>query len=478
MLLSPSQMLRERYRIIGLLGQGGMAAVYCAHDKTLDRLVAIKQLRPDPFASEKAIAQARQQFKHEAQILATLDHSNLPRVTDYFESDGIEYLVMDYVEGQTLSDLAVKHGGGLDEVQVLDWAEQLLGALDYIHRHGIIHRDVKPSNIRLTPDGRIFLVDFGLVKLFDASNPKTATMMHGLGTPEYAPPEQYDAHLGHTDPRSDVYALGATMYHLLTGYAPATATQRVSDPTSFQAPRVLGAHVSSDIERLILRAMELQRARRFESAAEMRSALQQAKRHIPTEDSLTRRLPTWSASQPDGVFRRVAPVGIIALIVVGGLIGLARGVESAASAPPPSATLTPTRIATRPPSATPSATARPSRTPALRTLGATGPDAGSNGLPIDELSATATLTPTVTLSSSPARSPTPTSSPTWTATSPPSRRTSTFTPSPTLTATPTPLPTNTPTNTPPRPTATVDATATPSEAAGAVMSPTPTSTPP
>ncbi|HET7088202.1 MAG TPA: serine/threonine-protein kinase, partial [Anaerolineae bacterium] len=307
MLLSPGNVLHTRYRIVGLLGQGGMAAVYCAHDRTFDRMVAIKQLRPDPFASERALAEARQQFKQEAQILATLDHPNLPRVTDYFESEGFEYLVMDYVEGQTLSDLVAQHGNGLDEGQVLDWADQLLAALEYIHQHEHVHRDVKPSNIRLTPDGRIFLVDFGLVKLFDPTNPKTATIMHGLGTPEYAPPEQYDAHVGHTDPRSDVYALGATMYHLFTGRAPATATQRVADPSSFRAPHALGAHISADVERAILRALELQPAKRFDSATTMRAALRQARRQVTVADAtMTRRLPRWSAPLSRTNWRRFA----------------------------------------------------------------------------------------------------------------------------------------------------------------------------
>jgi serine/threonine-protein kinase len=454
MLLKPGEVLRERYRVIGLLGQGGMAAVYCAHDRMFDRLVAIKQLRPDPFATDKAVRQARAQFQREAQILATLDHANLPRVTDYFDLDGLEYLVMDYVEGQTLSDVVEKHGGGLDEALVLEWADQLLSALEYIHRHGIIHRDVKPSNIRLTPDGRIYLVDFGLVKLFDTANPKTATMMHGLGTPEYAPPEQYDARLGHTDPRSDVYALGATLYHLLTGYAPATATQRVADPGSFRPLRSVGASVSADIERAILRAMELPRAQRFTSAAEMREVLKRARRQTASEGGLTRRLPEWTGPVRTTPARRAASVAAVVLVLGLGAIGLAGQAESAALSPTPGITPTPTPTAP-PASDTPSPTSQPSRTPAPRLQ--------SSGLPLIDpidLMTPRRTSPTPSPTASPSQQPTAT--PTDTATSPPivppRRPTSTPTPTPRPTDTLEPSDTPSPTPETPRPTPTAAST--------------------
>jgi serine/threonine-protein kinase len=442
MLLTPGQVLHERYRVIGLLGQGGMAAVYCGHDRSLDRLVAIKQLRPDPLASEKAIQQARQQFLREAQILATLDHPNLPRVTDYFDHDGVEYLVMDYVEGQTLSDAVERNGRGLDEDRVLDWADQLLSALDYIHRHGIIHRDVKPSNIRLTPDDRIFLVDFGLVKLFDPTNPKTATIMHGLGTPEYAPPEQYDAHLGHTDPRSDVYALGATLYHLFTARAPATATQRIADPGSFKSPRAIGARISPELERVILRSMELQRAHRFGSAAEMRAALKLARRRKPAEPGLTQRLPRLIVPEQGTLARRFAPLAVVALLVAGGMIGLARGAEPAT--PTASATIgqTPTNVAgTATPSRIP-ASLTPTRQP-TRFTPAGGLSATDETRPPLRASATATATRTPTRARTLTRTPTATA----TSTQVPRLATATFTPTITASPTTTPTPSNTPTET-------------------------------
>jgi len=399
MLLTPGHVLAERYRVIGPLGQGGMAAVYYAHDRSLDRLVAIKQLRPDPTASEKAIKQTRLQFLREAQVLATLDHPNLPRVTDYFTRDDIECLVMDYVEGQSLIEVIQKNGKGLDDTQVLDWADQLLSALDYIHRHGVIHRDVKPANIRLTPDGRIFLVDFGLVKQFDPDNPKTATIMHGLGTPEYAPPEQYDSRLGHTDPRSDLYALGATLYHLFTGQAPETVTQRVADPKSFRRPRALGAQISVEVEQAILRAMELQPVRRFDNAAEMRAALKLARRaSVPA--GLTQRLPRWAFQERRVLTRRVAPLAVFALLIVGGGIWLANGVQ------PPTDTLTPS-----PTSAIPVAlpTATSTRTPTQTFTLTSSPAAPTGTLTQTAATPTPLRSPTLTLTEFPLDSESPTS---------------------------------------------------------------------
>ena len=132
---------------------------------------------------------------------------------------------MDYIEGQSLLDMLVTNKQGFPEDLVLEWADQLLSALEYIHANNVIHRDIKPANIRRTTDGRIFLVDFGLVKPYNLNDPRTMTMFHGIGTPEYAPPEQYDPGV-HTDQRSDIYALGATLYHLLTGQAPISVTRR------------------------------------------------------------------------------------------------------------------------------------------------------------------------------------------------------------------------------------------------------------
>ena len=234
MQLSTGQSLNNRYQIIRLLGTGGMGSVYYAHDPVLDRYVAIKQFMPIPGNAERMTQQMQKQFLREAQTLAALHHPNLPRVTDYFIDGDLHYLVMDYIEGQSLLDLLIANKSGFAEDLVLEWADQLLSALEYIHARNVIHRDIKPANIRRTTDGRIFLVDFGLAKPYSLNNPRTLTMFHGIGTPEYAPPEQYDPE-SHTDQRSDIYALGATLYHLLSGQAPVSATRRTADPESFRS---------------------------------------------------------------------------------------------------------------------------------------------------------------------------------------------------------------------------------------------------
>ncbi len=269
-MLSPGTVLQNRYRIASLLGQGGMGAVYRAWDMRLNIPVAIKEMIPQPGIDPHALAQLRQQFYQEAQVLARLNHPNLVRVTDYFEEWGNAYLVMDFVEGQSLADLIAARGP-LPEAQVLDWARQLLDALAYCHSKGVIHRDIKPQNIIIQPDGQAVLVDFGLVKLWDPRDPRTRAVVRAMGTPEYAPPEQWG--MGHTDPRSDIYSLGATLYYALTGQAPITATDRMARPSLFILPRQLNLSLRPETERAILRAMELAQDARWSSAAEMAAAL-------------------------------------------------------------------------------------------------------------------------------------------------------------------------------------------------------------
>jgi len=272
MALDPGQLLQERYRIVALLGEGGMGAVYRAWDTRLNVAVALKEMRPQPGLDPATLAGLRDQFRREATILARLSHPNLVRVTDFFEDGSNAYLVMDFVLGESLADKLVREGAQ-SETQVIAWGQQLLDALAYCHAEGIIHRDIKPQNVIIHATGKAVLVDFGLVKLWNPNDPRTQTIMRGMGTPEYAPPEQYDTHSGHTDARSDLYSLGATLYHALTGQAPATATQRMAMPGAFKSLRTINAQVSPSMEAVISRAMELQLDRRFPSAAAMTDAL-------------------------------------------------------------------------------------------------------------------------------------------------------------------------------------------------------------
>jgi serine/threonine protein kinase len=175
-----------------------MGAVYRAWDTRLNIPVAIKELVPQPGLDAPTLSHQRRQFIQEAQILARLRHPHLVNVTDYFEEAGNAYLVMEFMRGESLAE-RIEREGALDEAQVVTWAEQLLAALAYCHAQGVLHRDVKPQNVVITPEGEAVLVDFGLVKLWDPRDPRTQTAIRGAGTPEYAPPEQYDAVSGHTD---------------------------------------------------------------------------------------------------------------------------------------------------------------------------------------------------------------------------------------------------------------------------------------
>jgi len=265
-------MIGKRYRIVSLLGQGGMGAVYRAWDTRLNIPVALKEMIPQPGLDPQTLAQLRQQFQQEAQILARLKHNYLVSVTDFFEERGNAYLAMEFVKGENLAE-RIERDGALPEEQVAGWARQLLDALAYCHSQGIIHRDLKPQNVIITPGGQAVLVDFGLVKLWDPNDPRTKTAMRGMGTPEYAPPEQYSVRGQHTDPRSDIYSLGATLYHALTGQAPLTATERMADPGDFMPPRRLNRQVSAPMETTVLRAMKLPRDERFENTQKMAAAL-------------------------------------------------------------------------------------------------------------------------------------------------------------------------------------------------------------
>ena len=258
----PGEILRERYRIRKIIGHGGMGSIYLADDLRLEgRECALKEVEHDKTLPPDLVKEARDQFLREATVLARLDHPNLPKVSDFFSISERDYLVMDFVPGKDLRTLMVEarqRGEFLPEEDVLNWANQLTNALEYLHSQDppILHRDIKPSNLKLTPSGLLKLVDFGLVKIL-ASEEVTITILQGRGTALYTPLEQYGGDIGHTDVRSDIYAFGATFYHLLTNHAPLEARELFLNPDDLIPPRELNPNISVRTERAILWAMRL-----------------------------------------------------------------------------------------------------------------------------------------------------------------------------------------------------------------------------
>ena len=264
-ILRSDTVLRSRYRILDLVGQGGMGAIYRAEDLRLEgRFCAIKEVIPNQGASKEYREQTQAAFHREASILARLDHANLPKVSDFFFFNGRDYLVMDFVPGQDLREIIenARHKQTfIPEKQVLTWAEQLISALDYLHHQEtpVLHRDIKPSNIKLTPNGTIKLVDFGLVKLLQPDDNRTVTVLQGRATIQYAPLEQIGGDEGHTDARSDIYSLGATLYHLLTNEPLPDAKTRYLQFNDQPQPniRAINPDISPQTEQAILHALGL-----------------------------------------------------------------------------------------------------------------------------------------------------------------------------------------------------------------------------
>lgn len=258
----PDTILRDRYKIVEIIGQGGMGSIYLANDIRLEgRQCALKEVEHDPSLPAELLQEAREQFLREATTLARLDHPNLPKVSDFFSIGMRDYLVMDYVPGNDLRSVIIdarQKGYYLEEEEVLHWAAQLTDALEYLHSQNppIVHRDIKPSNLKITPSGMLKLVDFGLVKTL-APGEVTITILQGQGTAIYTPMEQYGGDNAHTDVRSDIYSFGATLYHLLTNQPPSEARNRYLAPESLLPPRQINTKISPRVERSILWAMEL-----------------------------------------------------------------------------------------------------------------------------------------------------------------------------------------------------------------------------
>jgi len=344
MALETGSLLHDRYRIEGMLGKGGMGAVYVAFDQTLQLRVAVKE-------NLNSAAESERQFQREASLLAGLRHPNLPRVTDHFLLEGRQYLVMDYIEGEDLHTRIQRRIPSVNEV--LQWADALCDALSYLHSRQppVIHRDVKPSNVKLQPDGTPVLVDFGLAKVFDQT--ATTTGARGL-TPGYSPPEQYGG--ARTDARSDQYALAATLYSLLTGRAPTDSIERMLDKVELRSPSALNPAIPPYVDAALLRALSIEQAARFPDVNTFREAL---RGHLDV--ATIRAAPPTVVARPQP--RRVPwiPIAIGAVVVLallggGGVLllgGALLNVGRSPSATAPIAIVVPTMTEALPPSPTP-----------------------------------------------------------------------------------------------------------------------------
>jgi serine/threonine protein kinase len=285
-LLAPNTILQSRYRIVRHLGRGGMGAVYEAVDLRLGHTVALKQALT---CDEKLW----KQFEQEARMMAALDHPVLPRASDYFTEDNRVFFVMQFIDGSDLSEIVAQQPGPLPRNAVVAWADQLLDALIYLHSYDrqIIHRDIKPHNLRVTPDGRIVLLDFGLAKSKGANNEENESDRSVFGySPRYAPLEQIQD-LG-TTPQSDIYALGATLYHLLTGIKPPDALTRAtafitSQPNPLKPAHEINSAVGVELSDILSRAMQQNPNARYGSAGEFREALRRIGRVSESDSELT-----------------------------------------------------------------------------------------------------------------------------------------------------------------------------------------------
>ena len=270
MALKPGETLHDRYHIESVLGQGGMGAVYVARDKSLNVQVAVKE----NLFTTKEFAR---QFEREARILASLRHPNLPRVTDHFVVSGQgQYLVMDFIEGKDLRE-RIESKGALSEGDVVPWFLEACDALAYLHGRSpypILHRDIKPGNIKVTPDNRAILVDFGLAKVVDGSG--TTTTGAKAMTPGFSPPEQYGT--GSTDARTDVYSVGATMYACLTAEIPEDSLERAMGREELTPLRKRNPRITSALARAIEKALAIRPEERYQTMIEFASALGAAAR--------------------------------------------------------------------------------------------------------------------------------------------------------------------------------------------------------
>ncbi len=278
--LEAGTILSDRYEIEYVLGLGGMGAVYLARDLQQNRAaVAIKEMRVQA-GDQNMQRQAIEQFRQEGQFLSVLNHPNLVKVFDFFVQNGRYYLVMSYVQGKTLRELLKTQTEFFPLKTLLEWTVQLVDVLSYLHGQTppILFRDVKPSNIIVDSENRLRLIDFGIARCLHPDE-ATATFLQGMGSADYCPLEQYQG-VGGTDQRSDIYSLGATLYHLLTLKVPPRAGELAAENKKVPSPRMLNPSIEPALEDLVVNMMAVYKQDRYGSMTQVRAALQKVNRNL------------------------------------------------------------------------------------------------------------------------------------------------------------------------------------------------------
>ncbi|ABX07162.1 MAG TPA: hypothetical protein DEF47_14410 [Herpetosiphon sp.] len=360
--------MRERYRFVEQLGKGGFATVWLAYDQQIGGLCAVKQ----SIAAESEVVEM---LEAEATILAGLAHPSLPRIRDHFVHEGRACVVMDYIEGVDLSVLLATEHDGIAPKRVVEWAQQLCTAVQYIHTlpQPVLHRDIKPSNIKLTPDGRLVLIDFGIARDLKVSS----LGLRRAVTAGYSPPEQYR---GQTDARSDIYALTATIYALLTGRAPLAAPARLIGE-SLPAPSALRPSLPSALDQPLLRGLAIEPEARQQSAGQLALELMTAWRSVQPASPKLPNIRTKPLIQAR-TWRHWLGLGLVGSLSLGGFsatIWSLLNQQNAAEASPNwqtyfpallnnSATSAPLLTPTPAPTSTPAPTATPAPTSTIQPL--------------------------------------------------------------------------------------------------------------